>query len=76
MLLNILSEKVTEKVFVEALDDARAGWPADVRLKDYMVASSLLLPHEEQKSTLPHHVLFVELEGPRLSEAHTNLVRM
>ncbi|XP_037083125.1 GH3 domain-containing protein-like [Pollicipes pollicipes] len=64
---------VSEKVFFEALEDALALWPTDVHLVDYTVAPSQLLPLSEHQLA-PHFHLFVELDGPLLSDEQTKLV--
>ncbi|XP_037081531.1 jasmonoyl--L-amino acid synthetase JAR1-like [Pollicipes pollicipes] len=72
-ILNASDEMVSEKVFFEALADALALWPADVHLVDYTVAPSQLLPLSEHQLA-PHFHLFVELDGPLLSDEQTKLL--
>lgn len=71
-MLSIRDEKISERVFFEALDEARSLWPGDVTVRDYTVTASTLTspPHP----ALPHFILFLELDGPPLAKEQTELV--
>jgi len=72
-LLNIDDEKVSEKAFFESVDEARSQWPPEVVVKEYTVADSRLAPAPHSSGD-PHYMLFLELDGPRLTEGQTQLV--
>jgi len=73
-ILNINDEMVTEKSFCAALGDAVGLWDG-VTLKEYTVAGSDLVPSGEAQATSdPHYLLFLELQGPRLTPEQTQLM--
>ncbi|XP_037087511.1 GH3 domain-containing protein-like [Pollicipes pollicipes] len=69
--LNVNGEKLSEEVFFRALREAAGRWPST--LKDYTVAGSQFAP-SHQGLLDPHYLLFLELDGPVLTEEQTGLV--
>ncbi|XP_037087497.1 jasmonoyl--L-amino acid synthetase JAR1-like [Pollicipes pollicipes] len=69
--LNVNAVKISEEVLFRALREAADRWSST--LKDYTAAGSQFAP-SHQGLLDPHFLLFLELDGPVLTEEQTGLV--
>ncbi|XP_037087502.1 jasmonoyl--L-amino acid synthetase JAR1-like [Pollicipes pollicipes] len=68
--LNVNAVKISEEVLFRALREAADRWSST--LKDYTAAGSQFTP-SHQGLLDPHYLLFLELDGPVLTEEQTGL---